>query len=455
MSKRYYFLMDQEEKELEEEEDSAILAEQVIDSWNEYLISVFVGLPNVNIHRAIFEDNQVQLEQLQNQTQQTQQMQSESTLIGNVHYLEHDQDQGPAKRPHHSSTAPPYIMIPKKIILYRYLKLSSHEYRFTEDEGKEILLTPTLEPNLYIRKLVERIPSSIRGRMEFLSRFLNESDNRVLEVDSVESSKMIHPSEQFTLNTIFTNLKEQLFTAYIKEMRLRRAFRNVLQRWRIYQIDKKESANIDPITLIEPKKQVVIYDIDTKTRYIFDATSLATWIESNLNHNEGGFAVPMNPRNPWTNIDFTYPQLIAIYNQLKEHGELRWGFTTFREYNFNKPKWQQYHSSTLTMRAIRTSLTKLDSYDARELLEDFIFSKMDDLHIYSNSYINNAYRQAILRVPNHWYLEEFKGIAFQHYEATHYHHNRHRYIHNRCDRIFQKQDLFLSDLQRLGIIRAM
>ncbi len=426
--------------------------QEVIQSWNDYLISALIGLPDHNPQQQIQRQQEEQDHRIHNEIQRmiqdTSQMITESqTLTGRVHYLEQEEIQGPNKRP-----SPPRILVPKKILRFNYLNLVSHEYRFQDDEGKDILLTPTLEPNLYIRKLVERIPFSVRGRLEFLSRFLHPPDNQVLAVDFMDSSEMICPTEQLSIDTIFTDLKEQLYTAYLMEMRLRRAFRNVLQRWRVYSIRKKEIANMDPITLNEPKKPVEVYNMTTRTCYRFDATSLATWIESNLNYSEGGFAVPMNPRNPWTNVEFTYPELVSIYYQLKHHGELRWAFSTFREYQFNRPRWQLYHSSALTMRAIRSSLTHLDSYDSRELLEDFIYLKMEELDIYTNSYIQNAYHQAILRVPHHWYLEEFKAVAFQHYEAEHYGQNRRRFIHNRCDQIFKKQDHFLRELQHLGII---
>lgn len=437
-------------------------SEDLTRYWNEFLLSALFGLPDTDIRRNLLESSHQQLQSMQAETQQmieeSQQLLDRASaslsasipITGMVHYLEETdtEEQGPTKRLHLS----PSILIPKQVIGYCYLKLSSHEYRFGDDDGKELLLTPTLEPNVYIRKLIGILPSSIRGRLEFLQRFLRDEDNEVIEVDMMESNEMISPCQQLQRSTIFTNLREQLFTAYLMEMKLRRIFRGILQRWRIRQIHKKEITNLDPITLVEPIKRVEVYDIKAKMCYRFDATSLATWIESNLNYHEAGFALPMNPRNPWTNIDFTETQLISIYYQLKEHGELRWALTTLREQQFSKSKWERYHHSLLTMRAIRNSLTQLDSYDARELLEDFIYSKMDDLHIYTNSYIQQAYRQAILRVPRHWYIEEFKHIAFQHYEALHFNQNRYRMIHNRCDRIFRKQSQFLQELRDQGII---
>ena len=144
--------------------------------------------------------------------------------------------------------------------------------------------------------------------------------------------------------------------------------------------------------------------------------------------------------------------MITIYNQLKESGELGWGLVTLRKYNFDRSKWLRYHNSALTLSAIRISLKKLDSYDSREMLEDFIYLKMDELHIFSANYITYAYRQAIMKVPNHWYLEEFKAVAFNHYEAEHFGLNIDRTINDRCRRIFRKQQQFINEMIKMNVI---
>ena len=347
------------------------------------------------------------------------------------------------------------IQVRRRITCHRYLKLRSGTvFHFSDDDGKDILTTPTQEPNLFIRKLLSRIPRGVRNRLTFLSQFADNHDMTVAEVDWEETDEWITPTVEdlHPLTYLFTDLREQLFTAYLREMRMRRAFRSLLQRWRLQRIDRKECTPIDPITLTEPVKSVLLYDVPHMTRFEYDARSLATWIESNLLYYEGGFSFPRAPRNPWTNLEFTETQLISIYEQLRTHGELRWGLTTLRAHQFHLSRWKLFHHSALTLSAVRKSLTRLDSADARELLEDFIFAKMEDLHIYHSPAIRLVYHTAIQHVPTHWYLEEFKAVAYLHYEAEHFHQDKRRMIHNRCDRIFDKQDVFISDIQRMGIL---
>jgi hypothetical protein len=111
-----------------------------------------------------------------------------------------------------------------------------------------------------------------------------------------------------------------------------------------------------------------------------------------------------------------------------------------------------FHRSALTLNAIKTSLMTLETFEARELLSDFIFAKMDDLAIRYNNYTFNTYQVAMARAPKHWYLEKLKALAIIHYEAEHFGHNKSRMINARIVRIFRKQTQFINDLKAKNII---
>jgi len=238
------------------------------------------------------------------------------------------------------------------------------------------------------------------------------------------------------------------------ELRLRRAMRNVLTRWRIKRMDRAIQEKTDPITLYDPVKEVVLYDMQLKRKFYFDAKSIAIHIETALLYQEGGFAIPMYPRNPWNNLEFTYRQLLSLYLQLRTHGELRWGLSTLRALDFNKSRWQRYHHSAITMRAIHASLFSLESLNARELLEDFIVLSLEKCGNVSEDTIV-FYREAMIRVPHHWYLERWKTLAYQHYEAQHFGMHRSMHLTSACRDLYHKQYSFVKDLVRLGVIRKI
>jgi hypothetical protein len=339
--------------------------------------------------------------------------------------LEQEQEQEPKRR---RLNSPP--------IDYRYFQLNSlEEFYFSEEDGKNIVLPLHVEPNRIIRNIISILPVSVKDRLLYLNKFMKQNE-------LVDEHQRV----------LCTNMREQVCTAYVQEYKLRWAFRNVLNRWRIHYMDKRFKKEIDPITLADPVKEVFVYDWSVKKKFVFDAKALSQVMETNLLYHEGGFALPKCPRNPWTNLPFTYLQLVSIYHQLHAHGELRWAFQTLRQYNFNKTTWQLYHHSTITLYGIKNSIRLLDTADARDLLEDFIFSKMDELHLQSSSRIDTAYRQGLLRLPTHWYIERFKHLAIMHYEAYHFNRSKKHIINPMCKELFKKQHIFIKDLVEKGII---
>jgi hypothetical protein len=319
-----------------------------------------------------------------------------------------------------------------KLPIYSYIKVASgEEFYFTEEDSKKVLLNEVAEPNRLIRNIISKIPIPISKRLEYLAEFNAEDSNEIKRYEG--------------------DLKEAVLGAYIKEWRLRFLFKRLLIMWRIKKMSKVCEKEVDPITLTEPEKEIYVYDWSVKRKFVFDAKSLATLIETKLLYSEYGFPVPMNPKNPRNNVEFSYKQLLSIYNQLNKCGELRWAFTTFREYDFNRVRWQKYHRSALTMNAIKCSIQLLDSLEGRDLLSDFIFAKMDELGFKYDNYDFNSYQVAMARAPTHWYLERLKSLALLFYESEHF-----GYINKRvnlgCINIFKKHADFIRDLKDKKII---
>jgi hypothetical protein len=318
-----------------------------------------------------------------------------------------------------------------------FLQLMSGQImRFHEEDGLYLLLPYWFESNTFVRKIVSRVvEKGIKRRLCYLSKIMKEEEGYD------EHGEMT-----------YYHLRDQVCESYMVEMRLRNAMRQVLMRWRNYKMDKRTTDIIDPITLLPPIKQVTIYDWSVKKKFVFEAKSIATIVESNLLYHEGGFPCPQHPRNPWTNLDFTYRQLISIYLQLKEHGELRWGLTTLREHNFNKTEWNRYHHSAITIKAIRSSIIRLDTIYSRELLEDFIIEKINQFRA-ANEYMIQGYRVAIIHFPNHWYIESWKALAIQHYEAQHFGLNQEDHINSSCLKLLKQHSIMFKQLISRNLIR--
>lgn len=356
------------------------------------------------------------------------------------HYFLDDDDEMPP--------SPKRLRFSSNEVSYFFKLSSGQEFYYTEEDIKPTLINEKVEPNPIVRIIIGNLPIGIQERLNYLSRFrFNEVEEEETDVEEDENGEIIinYKPKQFD------NVCIQVFSAYMREMKLRAAFRRVWAMWKVYKLNKIVQEDIDPITLYEPVNRVVLYDKYKK--YVFDANSLATWIESKLLYQEYGFALPMYPCNPWTNLEFTYVQMISIYYQLKAYGELRWGLITLKQHNFNKKMWGLYHKSALTMKAIKTNLWALDNMESRELLEDFIFAMYDELRITVTQPIIHGFRTATRRVPQHWYLEKWKALAFEHLEAEHFGQNRRQAILHAAMLLFRKRELFFKELVQMGIIQ--
>ena len=321
-----------------------------------------------------------------------------------------------------------------------YLLRTGETLYFEEGEPRTILVNKKVEPSLLVRKLLSKVPKGVHARLQYFHKFLKSPQSYTENEEETE----YHDS-----------IQEKLMAAYIKESKLRFAFKKVLVRWRVRHMNRtvKEEDECDPITLCPPDKPVVLYDWNFKRKFTFEANTLALHIESKLMYHESGFPMPMYPKSPRNNVEFSYQQLVSLYYQLRAHGELLWAMTTLRQCHFNKKRWYRYHKSAITIAAIKNSVSLLDSVDAIELLSDFIFAKMEELRFQLTRYVTDNYLLAMRRVPQHWYLEKWKYIAMVHYEAEHFGDDRSRYVNHCCFKLFRKQSQFFNELKQMNIIR--
>ncbi len=321
-----------------------------------------------------------------------------------------------------------------------YVKLySGEELHFNNNKEYKLILTTHLEPNKLLRNIVKRIiNNSVKERIEYLNKFLikDKEDNDI----SIK---------------YYVDLRNDVYTAYYREIKLQRIFKKLLNIWRIYRIDKAYVKDIDPITLTEPEKCIIVYDMKNKRKYILDGKSLSNSINASLLYYQNAFASPLNPKNPKTNVEFTYSQLISIYYQLQEKGELKWAISTLKEANFNVYRWNIYNKSVLAMNAIKNEINKLDTYDGKELLLDFIITKLEEYDMHPTELVTKAYEIGINKVPDHIYLQKLKPIAIIHYEAIQYNLNKSGTIKAACLKIFKGQNNFIRDLIATNVLKVI
>ncbi len=318
-----------------------------------------------------------------------------------------------------------------------YIKLiTGEELHFKEEDNNKY---PLLLPNWYlsdelIRNIVRRIPQQVNKRIQYLGKF----QLPIIAMD---------PSYGY-----YETIRNIVYETYYKEFKLRWKFRALLQRWRIYKMDKLYVYNPDPITLCDPEKPIIIYDRKAKKKFVFDAKSLANSINSNLLYYENGFAIPQFPKNLITNTPFLYIELISIYYQLQQAGEAKWALSTLKSFNFNKVRWEFYNKSILFYKAIQNEIKKLDTFDGRELFLDFVISKLEEYNLHPTNYVIKAYERGLIYLSNHFYIQSLKPIVLLHYEAEHFKVNKEQTIKTLFMRLYKHQSKFIKEMVQKGFL---
>ena len=288
--------------------------------------------------------------------------------------------------------------------LYARIDLEKNRRIYLEEEDEQGVLTPDwVEWNVVIRRCIGRLPRPLNRRLIYLSRFYGET-------------AIYHPYEDILL---VEHLQDQLYAAYMRECRLKRAMRNVWGRWKTWKMDRRYAIewngqpDVDPITLEPPQKAIIVYSWAQRKRYLFDAKSISLHIEAQLTHHSGGFPVPKDPRNPWINVDFPLRELVSIYLQLKECGELRWAFQTFHAARFDIRRWTRQQQPLLVRRSLEDGLRNLPHLPfLRQSFLEFIvrtlegenlpIAKWEKIYEYA---LEHYSRHPVIQQWAQWYIE--------------------------------------------------
>ncbi len=168
-----------------------------------------------------------------------------------------------------------------------------------------------------------------------------------------------HLSELFRSKVAtFRAIRQEDIPKVIVLMRLRNAFKKLLAAFIRRRCDKIPFQECDPITLSAFEKPIILYDIKNRCRHKFEAKPLMVHIHRQLLHANMGFAEPMQPRNPLTNIELTYGQLVSCYMQLREAGQSIWTLGAFYAQNFNLVKFASINEKALRQTAIRALVSE-------------------------------------------------------------------------------------------------
>jgi hypothetical protein len=193
---------------------------------------------------------------------------------------------------------------------------------------------------------------------------------------------------------------------------LRWKFKNFLNKVRILRFSKVNTA--DPITLEPFKYPVSFPSFKQQKRFTFEAESFIKHCHKKLLNNEGEIPAPQFPKNPLTNEEFTLTQLMGLLDQCRQVSQTSWVIEAFIECQYDMTTFLAVHSKPLRLQAIRTTMANVSSWDAIDILYDFIKSQY---LFHKKAFHSNTYRWAITYRPHHPKVNAWRKLCLKWYET--------------------------------------
>jgi hypothetical protein len=250
----------------------------------------------------------------------------------------------------------------------------------------------SVQPRIQTRSLAAPFLLSIPDEVEFWCADIFKQKNsfyRSLNSDSESLSDLAR--------------LEYIIRWSILLIRTRTAFRRLARRIILRRCERHALDGLDPITLDTIIQPVIVYDMERRSRYNFEAQSLMHHITNQLTQHSYGFTSSIAPRNPLTNLMFTEAQLISIHTQLRTHGRIHWTLGAYASVNYNLTTFKIMFETALRTTAIKKHVFR-DYEGTAEEISDFI-AIWGAYHKLTLSDVDVAFLTHTLTViPHHSYL---------------------------------------------------
>jgi hypothetical protein len=188
------------------------------------------------------------------------------------------------------------------------------------------------------------------------------------------------------LNGMYTILE----SLYFKHMRIRALLQKFVRNIKIRLLRRRIIGNIDLYTTLAIPKyaQITIHDYASKSVYMFHTQTAIRICESGLKYSNYGIPFPQRPKNPYTNLSFTYGQIVVLLQQIFVNCALTnsvppINLISFRTCNYDTNIYKRKHIHLLNIESAKSLLLDIHDSNSRyyymEVLEDTIES--EDLRV--------------------------------------------------------------------------
>lgn len=186
-------------------------------------------------------------------------------------------------------------------------------------KGEPRLAPPGTIPLLYCQKndyspwLYTTITSVYRKRKEWHNLITSMWKGPSL-VEPCAPTTLKHPNPFFYNRDIAIHFDKLMCL----NITLRMCVLRCVQRRLLAKMDKRVVGEDDLHTTIRipDANMVSVYDFKTRAKYVFHTNTILKMILSSLKYCAYGISSPRAPKNPYTNLEWTKPQLVSITQQI-------------------------------------------------------------------------------------------------------------------------------------------
>ena len=218
--------------------------------------------------------------------------------------------------------------------------------------------------------------------------------------------------------THFESLSRALIEADACEGQLRARLRPFFHHCRLRRLARRRLNSDDPATLSPPRIPIVIYDWSAKGVWCYEAASLRDQVSAELTHVSYEFPEAQPPRNPLTNKEFTYGQMLSLVQQLRAAVKTNSLVEGYAELGFKIGVFQAVYWRKIRLRHFERNYRDERSDDFRQgfaaFMETMVFKmiKMDQQLIY-----DDLFHWAVKYAHREPYMQEWKGL-YRQYQIT-------------------------------------
>ena len=197
-----------------------------------------------------------------------------------------------------------------------------------------------------------------------------------------------------------------------KDQHIRTVLRRFVQIWLYKQYKKRFINTEDPATLAEPRKPIFLFDTKIRGMYVFDAFSLRKCIQMNLTFTDWMFPEPSHPKNPLTNLPFTMPQILSIFQQLRAANATCWWIEAYYQSKFDLNVIKKVFCIPLKLNSLTELVRNRSSEEYIDYLQEFIEEQFDAHDIDFMAHLT-ILKWAASHLPNDSYMIEWGQAMFE------------------------------------------